>query len=206
MDLGDTKTRIIIVIILCIFMSWKFFSSRPIEQPKGVQVAPDNPIQINIDSPKPFRHEQFTFTPKAEYDITARVLSAEHYFIDASSVLSPVDLALGWGIMSDSAILENIEIEQSVRFYSWRTNTLTVPLQEISRHSANTHIIPADDYVSSKVKEVRKGHIVHLKGYLVSIQGDDGFTWNSSMTRDDTGAGACEVFWVEQIEFFDKPI
>ncbi|THB75180.1 MAG: hypothetical protein D6B28_00845 [Gammaproteobacteria bacterium] len=206
MDLENPKTKLVIAIIICIFVSWKFFSSRPIKQPSGVQVAPNNPTQINIDSPTPFRHEQFTFTPKAEYDITARILGVEHYFIDASSVLSPVDLALGWGIMSDSAVLENIDIEQSVRYYSWRTDTLAVPLQEIARHSANTHIIPADDYVRSKVKGLREGQIAHMKGYLVSIKGDDGFTWNSSMTRNDTGKGACEVFWVEQIEVFDKPI
>lgn len=206
MDLGDSKTKLIIAIILSVFMGWKFLLSRPIDQPHGVQVAPGDPVQINIDSPTPFRHEQFTFTPTAKYDITARILGVEHYYLDASSVLSPVDLALGWGIMSDSAVLENIEIEQSVRFYSWRTDKLVVPLQEISRHSANTHIIPADDYVKSKVKSIREGQIAHMKGYLVSIKGDNGFTWNSSMTRNDTGKGACEVFWVEQIEVFDEPI
>ncbi len=203
--MDDSKTKLLIAIFLSIFMGWKYFSSRPIEQPMGIQVAPNNPIQKNIDSPEPFRHEQFTFTPAAEYDITARILGVEHYYLDASSVLSPVDLALGWGIMSDSAILENIEIEQSVRFYSWRTDTLTVPLQEISLHSANTHIIPADDFVRSKVKGLREGQIAHMKGYLVSIKGDDGFTWNSSMNREDTGKGACEVFWVEDIEVLENP-
>lgn len=188
------------------FLIHKTVSSGGIDQPHGIQVAPNDPIQEVIESPSPFRHKEFIINPKAEYDITARVLSVENYLFDRGASLSPIDLALGWGIMSDSAILENIEIEQSVRFYSWRTDTLEVPLKEISRHSANTHIIPSSKYIAGKLDDVRDGHIVRLKGYLVSVKGDDGMTWNSSMARDDTGAGACELLWVEDIELFEEPI
>jgi hypothetical protein len=41
---------------------------------------------------------------------------------------------------------------------------------------------------------------VRLSGYLVEVLGDDGWRWVSSLTREDTGTGACEVIWVEQIE------
>ncbi len=200
------KLTYIFVIGFAFLLIYKAVSSSAIDHPTGIQVAPNDPQQYNIDSPTPFKHDHFTITPKAEYEITARILGVENYMFDAGSVLSPVDLALGWGIMSDSAVLQNIEIEQSVRFYSWRTDTYTVPLKEISRHSANTHIIPADSYVRSEIDDLREGHIVHLKGYLVSIKGENNFTWNSSLTRDDTGAGACEVFWVKDIEVFDEPI
>ena len=37
-------------------------------------------------------------------------------------------------------------------------------------------------------------------GYLVDVRGPGGFIWNTSLTRDDTGDGACEIVWVETLE------
>jgi len=46
---------------------------------------------------------------------------------------------------------------------------------------------------------VRTGQIVALSGYLVRVQGPDGWHWNSSMTRSDSGNGACELVWVQDL-------
>ena len=35
-----------------------------------------------------------------------------------------------------------------------------------------------------------------MTGYLVNATGPGGEAWNSSLRRDDTGNGACEVFYV----------
>jgi hypothetical protein len=43
-----------------------------------------------------------------------------------------------------------------------------------------------------------------MKGYLVEITTTEGWRWKSSLKRDDTGGGSCELFWVEQLEIFDK--
>ena len=47
---------------------------------------------------------------------------------------------------------------------------------------------------------VRRGEFVAMRGYLVTVGGPDGFYWNTSLRRDDTGNGACEVFYVESVE------
>jgi hypothetical protein len=31
----------------------------------------------------------------------------------------------------------------------------------------------------------------------VRVEAADGWSWTSSLTRDDTGPGACEVMWVD---------
>ena len=51
--------------------------------------------------------------------------------------------------------------------------------------------------------QVREGQLIRLSGHLVQVEGDDGFRWVSSRTRDDTGDGACEVIWVEQLQILD---
>ena len=44
-----------------------------------------------------------------------------------------------------------------------------------------------------------------MRGYLVNVGGPDGFSWNTSLRRDDTGNGACEVFYVESVEAKPEP-
>ena len=189
------------MLAISLFFGIRWWSMRPISHPPGI-IAPTPPIQKNISSPKPFRHLDYTITPLADFEVSARVLSREDYYIDASAELSPTDLALGWGRMSDEAVISQLEIEQSVRFYTWRTRRFPIPREEISASSANMHIIPADENVKDQLKNVRVGHIVDFEGYLVKIHRQhDGFRWQSSLTRTDTGAGACEVIWVKSLRY-----
>ena len=39
-----------------------------------------------------------------------------------------------------------------------------------------------------------------MTGYLVDARDKKGWRWNSSRTRDDTGDGACELFYVNSIK------
>ncbi|MCZ6822647.1 MAG: hypothetical protein O7F10_06835, partial [Deltaproteobacteria bacterium] len=115
--------------------------------------------------------------------------------------LSPIDLALGWGPMSDESVLKDIKISQSGRFYHWRATRLPIPARVISSHSANMHLIPANDEVDRVMKnETRKGSIVQISGYLVSISAEDGWRWRSSLSPKDAGKGACELVWVKQMK------
>jgi hypothetical protein len=112
----------------------------------------------------------------------------------------PLDLALGWGRMSDSSVLEKLKIDQARRKYFWRTNHLPIPKHEISLCSANMHIIPANDLVLSTLKKIRQGQIIRFSGYLVQIRDEAGRKWASSLTRKDVGPGSCELVWVEKIQ------
>ena len=37
---------------------------------------------------------------------------------------------------------------------------------------------------------------------LVAAQGDDGWQWRSSLSREDSGDGACELIYVCELESF----
>lgn len=173
---------------------------RPVHPPDGM-LAPDEPRQLNLDGAASLAHGRWKLTPRAEYDITARILSREDYSFDPLSDLVPEDLALGWGVMSDNRILRLFKITQGARFYSWRPLApLPVPRQQVIEHSANTHVIPADATIKSELARLRVGQVVHLSGLLVDGVRRDGMYFQTSMSRSDTGAGACEVMLVQNVQ------
>jgi hypothetical protein len=189
----------ILCIGLLVYGGYNKFSHREVRHPIGVMTADQEPQQSDTRAPS-FEHAGYTIKPLADFSLQARVLSAEHYGTGRESDLSPVDLAMGWGRMSDSAVLKQLQISQSGRFYFWRfENQAPIPVDEIISHSANMHMIPANPRVETQLKSVRPGEIVTLSGYLVEASASDGWHWKSSLTRKDAGAGACEVIWVKEV-------
>jgi len=59
------------------------------------------------------------------------------------------------------------------------------------------HLIAADDSIARAIKRTRVGDVVAFDGYLVEADWPNGRKAVSSLTRSDTGAGACEIIWVE---------
>lgn len=175
-----------------------WWHQRPLTQAPGV-LAPDAPTQIDLDQGTTLSRGDVTLVTRARFELTARVLSREDYRFDAGASLAPVDLALGWGRMSDSAVLAQVQISQENRFYHWHVDHFPIPRREIEQSSSNMHMIPADDTARRELDRVRPGEVIHLEGFLVDASKADGWRWRTSMTRDDTGAGACELVYVESV-------
>jgi len=185
-----------------LFGWWLWFGeSSAISRPPGVLVT-HVPFQAAVGGMPNLAKPGYEIEPLARFSIEARVLRAEHYRLDRGAELAPVDLALGWGDMSDTAVLEQLEITQGMRYYYWKSikSGTPIPHGDIVRQSANMHMVPANDTVARLLKDARSGHIVKLSGYLIEARGPAGWRWRSSLTREDSGAGACELIWVEQVE------
>ena len=162
--------------------------------------AAKDPVQAPNMLPRPFERDGYTIKPLARYQVTAVVLSRDRYRNDREAALAPVDLALGWGPMSVSSVINQLSITQSGRWYEYRWSS-DPPLDPglIATHSANTHCLPADAEVRQRLLEVKRHELVNMEGYLVEVTADDGYRWRSSLTRDDTGGGSCEVFWITSL-------
>jgi hypothetical protein len=152
-----------------------------------------------VDDVRPFDHGEYRIVPLARFKVKARVLGSERYRFDREADLVPVDLALGWGPMSDSAVLEHIDIRQSERFYFWSVSRFPIPRRDIETHSANMHLIPATADVEDRIKGLREGDVISFGGFLVEVRSGDRWRWKSSLSRKDKGAGACELVWVEDL-------
>ena len=171
---------------------------RPIVHPPGILVR-EQPLQVDMQ-PSAFMLDDYHVTRKARFEIRARVLSTEPYYMGRGGDLAPIDLALGWGVMSDQAVLDQIDISQSSRWYRTRYELPPpVPDQQIIASSSNMHMIPARKDIERSLKKLRSGDIIRLKGYLVDVDHDSGWHWRTSMSRTDTGGGACELVYVESL-------
>ena len=179
-------------------VAWLYWHA-PAAKWRGMPAAHD-PVQTTGKLPAPFPHNGYTITPLARYKINAVVLSRERYFVDQGAALAPVDLALGWGPMSVSSVINDLRISQSARWYEYSFPG-EPPLDPglISTNSANTHCLPADAEVRAQLLAVRRHELVTLEGYLVEVTGPAGYRWRSSLSRTDTRGGACEVMWVTSV-------
>ena len=178
-------------------MVWLFLSGRPIKHPSGVLV-PNAPVQKNIPAKLIGIVADWQVTAVAEYHLHGRVLGTKRYHSGVQSALVPMDVAMGWGRMSDQVVLDGLDVSMTNRFYfyEWR-NEPPIPQEEIVVSSANNHVIAANDEVRKVIRGLRVGQILTMHGWLVNANGPEGRTWNSSLRRDDTGNGACELFYVE---------
>ncbi len=195
----------ILVICLVIYGALTSFMHRAIPHPDGLVLVANDPIQTDTTD-SPFSFKEYTIQPLADFVIDARVLSTERYYWDAGSDLVPVDIAMGWGRMSDSAVIKPLNISQSGRFYRYQYDLpAPIPPEEIVSHSANMHMIPSTKSIESELKSVRVGQVVHITGNLVEATiPAKHWKWRSSLTRNDSGDGACELVWVKSLSVTDQ--
>ena len=180
-----------IVIFALGFALWNYW----LKPDKGISDAADYQTTAGIH-----QFNGYSMTNLQPYTGEFRVLSKENYNFGRESEISPVDFALGWDKMADPQVYQQLSIRQSNRWYHWRyENSPPIPVREIEMQSANTHLIPASKQIAKQLKAIDQDDLIYLKGQLVEVKSSDGWTWRSSLSREDTGGGACELMLVEEV-------
>ena len=141
--------------------------------------------------------------PQANYRIYAVVMSKTRYRWGWDAEVRPYDLALAWNALMLPENQKGISYTQSNRWYYYNFDK-TFPLTQayVNAHSSNHHIIPANKNVLNAIDKIRTKEKIYMEGYLVNIRGKayGKEVWcYSSLTRLDTGDGACEVFYVKRV-------
>ncbi len=181
----------------------KNVSSASLTEP--VQTTSDDSYSISFKS----GNYDYAVNPLHNYTITGVVVSKHDYNPDETDIERPIryDLCIVWGknISEKTYISTDISFSQSQRFcnYSYH-NSPTFYTQQIS----NNHIVTTNGAILDKLQSVNPGDEVKISGQLVnlSVMGNDSNgqivnnTWKSSTDRKDTGAGACEVIYVDSVD------
>jgi len=155
-------------------------------------------------------------TPLYDYEIGGLVVGRMNYqifSINKYTSLLPVDLGLIWGSNVANKVYQDkrIKFKQDSRWcwVSWDGDAV-FNLYEFS----NNHLFTKDKDLSNEAKKVNRGDQITIRGKLVNIKaipledngvsGQNTLTWKSSTIREDSGAGACEIIYVEDIEVMKK--
>jgi len=181
---------------------WFLFGRDPseIKQAPGILIK-DEPVQ-ELALPVPLVNiAGWELVKMANYRIRARVLHVKRYYDDRSP-LSPIDLTVGWGRMSDTAVISKLKISQSMRMFFYELEgDPPIPEPEIVSHSANIHMIPADVEVADWMHRIRTGQLIDLQGSLVSAQ-NGSLSWRSSLAKNDVGDTSGKLFYVTEARAF----
>ncbi|HEX37597.1 MAG TPA: hypothetical protein ENG70_01865 [Candidatus Cloacimonetes bacterium] len=205
---------IVLVIISASVITAIVFLNKPIsvEEVDSPLDPMQDPLQIDDINEPGITYQSgnlnVIYFPQASYEITAKVMSKKKYHDGWSAKIGPYDFVLAWGNPTKPEMKNFIKYSQMRRFYFYKC-TWDCPLTQeyISTHSANTHLIPANDNILKVLRKIKKGTVIKLWGYLINVEGtykEGNVSWRSSTTQKDTGNGACEVMYVEKVRLKNK--
>lgn len=166
----------------------------------GVLVS-EEPEQDTIETRRQWQFQDSEVTALANFRVRGRVLLTEHYAWGREAGVSPVDLTLGWRLMSNQEVLDGLRLYRTRRGYAWspRGGRLPASPADINAHASNMHMVPSTEELAGRLRSLKRGDLVDIRGYLVEIKFRDGGTWRSSLSRTDSGNGACELVWVNDL-------
>ncbi len=197
---------IVIVLLLLFFLNRCRFDNTVL---KNVDMEPfSEPVQKNLDEKKivqqNFKDGLAYVTLVAKYKMYGRVY-AKRYVPSKLHLASivPYDVTIGWGDLKSKDVYKTIKTVMSGRVVYWFYNS-KCPLneKEINSMMSNNHLIPANKNVKKGIKKLRKTDVVYIEGYLANVSIHKPHIIErstSSLTRDDTGLGACEMIYVTRI-------
>jgi len=153
-----------------------------------------------------FGKRMIVLSAKAKYTIDGHLVSKKRYYRGFMNELSPYDFALAWGELPKH--LNQIKFKQTSRFCLFRLKkNATIQAGYVQDHMSNNHLIPASKNIKKALRKAKKGDLIRIEGHLVDVQGSKNgrmiSSWNTSVSRDDKGNGACEIIYVKSLRIND---
>jgi hypothetical protein len=151
-----------------------------------------------------YRGRPYDVRPLADYALTGILVShndigsiADIYHDD--DAVDTKDVCVAWGAAAANPELPRVTFSNGpFTCYFKYPGDMDFKNNDVS----NNHLLTDDPAVREKVKSLRVGDQIRFKGMLVSYRpADQPDNWRtSSLTRGDTGPGACEVVFVKELE------
>lgn len=200
------------LVLLALYFGYTKLLMRPSASGRGGPIDLDRePQQSALAKPElvPVERDgqQFVIEKLQHYEITGQVLSVASYDIAWTNEFFDVDVGLIWGPRR-AELQQKYHFNQNGRWLFWRSETQVTDVERayITSHISNNHLIPAEGRrnVAKAISWLSRGDRVRIVGALVAIKRADGSVMSSSsQSRDDTGNGACEIVWVDEIQIND---
>jgi len=218
MNLFKNTVKIILLIGIVIFI---YSYSQKGKLPKKEEILPElyqEPIQTETEKP-PFKVERggiiYDITPLFNYELYGLVVSEhnskswlDYYHEEWKDFINFKDVCVVWG--------DNVETEvyQELKFHNGSFTCYidsksgadkTAVFQKFKDSAlSNNHLLSENDIINQKIMRAEEGDQIYLKGYLVQYSQQDEFKRGSSVSRTDTGNGACETIYITDFEIIKE--
>mgnify|MGYP001176277308 FL=1 len=157
-------------------------------------------FSVNVDG------NDYFIQPKYDYELYGMVVSYRVHNSDTGAHLrwgdhlNVADYCVVW---SENAFEAHLN-EMTFRNQEW-TCYYQYPNREVGssfnkEKLSNNHLITGDSSIRDRIKKIGIGDQIRIKGWLSSYSSTDRLSRGTSITRSDTGNGACETIYVNEID------
>jgi len=168
------------------------------------------------DEPQQKRTERQTFDavwddvgykvePEYDYDLVGMVVSFRHHDNNsrmhrlADDHLNMLDVCVVWGNNTNGAQLDKIDFWNGIFTCNVQTRDQEAWDSFDMHQLSNNHLISDDEYIRDRVRKIKVGDQIRVRGVLASYESPGGHR-GTSTTRTDTGDGACETIYVDRFD------
>ncbi len=99
-----------------------------------------------------------------------------------------------------TSVINGLKISQSDRWYRYFLERRSpVDPSLIPTPAGSFHCLPADDNVRGQLLAIHYHDLVTLEGYLVEVDGPNGYCWRSNLTNNSLGEHGCRIMWITSV-------
>jgi len=143
--------------------------------------------------------------PEYDYDLVGMIVSFRHHDNNsrmhrlADDHLNMLDVCVVWGSNTRGAELDKIDFSNGTFTCNVKTRDQEAWESFDMDQLSNNHLISDDESIRDRVRKIRVGDQIRVRGVLASYESPGGLR-GTSTTRTDTGDGACETIYVDRFE------
>lgn len=151
------------------------------------EIAPSAPVIRPLDRRFDMSRQGFSLSAVAEISLQSVVLARRRYLFDDFRI-SPVDLALGWGAMSNPSIFRTVRVSIRDRMHHWDIQPPPrIEGSEVTEMSGTFQLIPLRLSLEDDITRLKRNQTVRISGYLCDVTTPRGIDMPAS---DVIGNGA----------------
>jgi hypothetical protein len=206
---------IVIGSLLLLLLAWWRVDALPPSSELGALLL-DEPVQTAIKQAA-FEVDSggvtYTVQPLYDYDLVGLVVSKhdanawwDYLHREWNDSLNITDLCVVWGNNVRSGSYADISFSSGQFTCNFSTHSDAAFAAFDQTAISNNHLLTDNPQLAKAMRAVRIGDQIHFHGRLSEYSHHQGFNFKrgTSITRSDTGNGACETVFVDQFEILKK--
>ncbi len=148
----------------------------------------------------------YTVKPLYEYQLYGMIVSQhnssswwDYYHRVWKDSLNIKDIGVLWGDNLKTEVYKDMKFKSGAWTLYWYYPDAEVRSRFNETHGSNNHLLAADSAVIDAINKAHTGDQICFEGYLAEY-GYPGWSRGTSISRTDTGSGACEVVFVTEFK------